>query len=50
MVSPQQEKISRIFDLVGHQQADDFEREFSTINIISKEEIVRLRGVFAVVK
>ena len=42
MVASEQEKVLRILDFVGQQQADRLQRLLSSIDIISKEEVVGL--------
>ena len=43
MVAAKHEKVLRIFDLITHHQTHCFNGLFSAIDIISEEEIVRLR-------
>jgi hypothetical protein len=43
VVATQHEEVLRVFDLVGKEKADGLERLFTTIYIVSKKEIVRLR-------
>ena len=43
MVTSKQEEVLWVLDLVGHQEADDFKILLTSINIVPKEEIVRLR-------
>ena len=42
VVSAQQKKVLRVLDLVGKQEADDFERLLSAVDIVSEKEIVGL--------
>ena len=41
MITAKNEEILRIFDLIRKKEANGFERLFTTINVIAKEEIVR---------
>ena len=43
MVSSQQEEVFRVLDLVSHHEADDLQVLLSSIDVVSKEQIVRLR-------
>lgn len=40
VIATQQEKILRIFDLVGKKQANCLQRLFASVNIIAKEQVV----------
>ena len=42
MVSSENEEIFGVLDFVGKEEADYLDRLFSTVNIISKKEVVRL--------
>jgi hypothetical protein len=48
VVAAQDEEVFRVFYLVGKEQADRLKRLFASIHIISKEEVVGLRGETAV--
>lgn len=43
MVPPEQEEIFRVFDLVGEQQTDRFQRLLPSVHIIAQEEIISFR-------
>ena len=43
MVSTKQEKVFWIFDFVGQQQADGFQRLLPSVDIISEKQIVAFR-------
>ena len=47
MVASKEEEVFRVFDLVGHEQADTLERLFAPVNIISQEEVVCVRDFSA---
>lgn len=40
MVSSQQEKIARVLDFVCQQQADDLQRVFPSVHIVSQKQII----------
>lgn len=42
MVAAQNEEVLGILDLVGQEQADGFQRLLSTVDVVTKEEVVRL--------
>lgn len=42
MVSPQQEKVFWVFDLVSQQQTDGFQGLFASVYIVPKEQVVAL--------
>lgn len=42
VISPQQEKVLRVLDLVSQEEADGFEGLFATIYVVAEEEVVRL--------
>lgn len=42
VVAAQDEEVLRILDLVGQEEADGLERLLSAINVVAKEEVVRL--------
>lgn len=44
MVSSQQEEVLRILDLVSQKKADSLEGLFTSVYIISEEEVVSIRG------
>lgn len=50
MVAAQQEKVLRILDLVGEQQADGLQRLFATIDVVAQEQIVGLGRETAVLE
>jgi len=41
MVSTEDEEVFRVFDLVRQQQADGLERLLASVDVISKEQVVR---------
>lgn len=43
MVPPEQEEIFWVFDLVGEQQTDGFQRLLPSVHIIAQEEIIGFR-------
>lgn len=44
VVSSKEEEVLRVLDLVGEKEADGLERLLSSVDVISEEEIVGLRG------
>lgn len=42
VVAAQEEKVLRVFDLVGEEEADDFEGLLAAIDIVTEKEIVGL--------
>ncbi len=44
MVTPQDEEVLGVLDLVGEQEADGLQRLLTTIYVVTKEEVVRLWG------
>ncbi len=50
MVASQDKEVFRILDLVGKEEADNFQALLAPIHIISKEEVVGLRGEATVLK
>lgn len=44
VVSSQQKEVLRVFNFVSQQQANCFETLFASINVISQEEVVGIRG------
>lgn len=45
VISSQEKEILRILNFVGKQKADNFQRLFATVDIVTEEQIVRLRVV-----
>ena len=43
VVTPKNEKVLRVLNLVGKQQAHDLKRLLASVNVITEEEIVRLK-------
>jgi hypothetical protein len=43
MITAQEKEILRVFDLIGKQETDGLKRLFPSIDIVSKEKIVRFR-------
>ena len=50
MVASQDEKVFGVFDLVGEEQTDGLEGLFSSIDIVSEEEVVCLWWETAIFK
>lgn len=50
MVATQDEEVFGVLDLVGQQQADGLERLLSTVDVVTEEEVVGLRGEAAVLE
>lgn len=50
MVAAEDEKVLRVLDLVGKKQADGLQRLLSTIDVVTKEKVVGLRGETAVLE
>ena len=50
MISSQQKEVLWVLDLIGQKEADGFERLLSSIDIVSKEEIVGVRRESTVFK
>ena len=50
MVTPQQEEVLRVFDLVGQQEADGLQRLLAPVHVVAEEEIVGLGGKAAILK
>jgi hypothetical protein len=50
VISSQEEEIFWVFDFIGEEETDGFEGLFATINVISKEEVIRIRRIAAIVK
>lgn len=44
MVTAEDEEVFGILDLVGEEQADSLERLLASVDVVSKEKIVCLRG------
>ena len=44
MVASEHEEVLRVFDFVGEHEADGFDRLFSSVNIVAKEEVVGISG------
>lgn len=40
MVAPENEKVFRVFDLVGEEETDSLERLLPPIDVVAKEKIV----------
>lgn len=40
MVAPEQKEVLWIFDLVGQQETDGFERLFPPVHIVSQEQVI----------
>lgn len=50
MVASQQEEVSRVLYLVGHQEADGLEGKLAAVDVVTQEKVVRLWRVFSVVE
>jgi len=50
MVSAEHEEVLRVLNLVAHQQANGFNRLLSTIDVVTKEQVVGLRWEPSVLK
>ncbi len=44
VVSSQQEEVFRVLDLISQEKADSLKRLFTSVDIISEEEIISIRG------
>ena len=40
VVSSEQEKVLRVFNLISEEQCDGFQALFSTVDVIAKEQVV----------
>ncbi len=50
VVSPQQEEVLRVFDLVGQQETDGLQRLLPSVHIVTQEQVVALRRVSSVLE
>ena len=50
MVSPQQEEVLRVFDFVGQQKTDGFQRLLPPVHIVSQKQVVALRREAPILK
>lgn len=50
MVAPEQEKVLWVFNLVGQQKADGFQRLFPSVHVVAQEKVVRLWGEATILK
>ena len=50
VIASQQKEVLRVLDLVAEKQADRFDGLFSPVNVVTKEQIVGLRGEASVLK
>ena len=50
VIASQQEEVLWVLDLVGEEEADRLERLLSTVDVVSKEEIVRVGREPAILK
>jgi hypothetical protein len=48
VVTTQDEEVLGVLDLVGEKQTDGFERLLATVDVVTEEEVVGLRGESAV--
>lgn len=44
MISSEQEEVLRVFNFIGEKQAHSLETLLATINVISEEKVVGIRG------
>lgn len=44
MITPEHEEVLRVFDLVGQHEANSLNRLFSSVDIISQEQIICISG------
>ena len=44
VVAPEEEEVLGVFDFVSEQEADSLEGLLASVNIITKEEVVGIRG------
>jgi len=50
VVAPQQEEVLGVFDLVGQQQTDRFQRLLASIDVVSQEQVIRIWGEASVLE
>lgn len=50
MVPPEKEEVFGVFDLVGQQKADGFQRLFPSVHVVAQEKVVCLWREAAVLK
>lgn len=50
MVSPQQEEVLRVFDFVGQQKTDGFQRLLPPVHIVSQKQVVAFRREAPILK
>lgn len=50
MVAPEKKEISGVLYFVSQKQANDLERVFASIDIISQKQIIRFGRILAVIK
>ena len=50
MVSPEQEEVLRVLDLVGEQEADGLQGLLPAVDVVAQEEVVGLGREAAVLK
>ena len=50
VVSPQQEEVLRVLDLVGQQETDGFQGLLPSVHVVPQEQVVSLRGEASILK
>lgn len=50
MVSPEEEEVLRVLNLVGEHETDAFDWLFSSVNVVTEEKVVLVARVSAVLK
>ena len=50
MVASQKEEILGVFDLIGQQEANAFDRLDAAIDVVAQEQVIGLRGKATVFK
>lgn len=50
MVTPEEEEVLRVLNLVGQHETDAFDRLFSSVNVVTEEKVVLVTRVSSVLK
>ena len=50
MVTPEEEEVLRVLNLVGQHETDALDRLFSSVNVVTEEKVVLVARVSAVLK
>ena len=50
MVTPEEEEVLGVLNLVGEHETDAFDRLFSSVNVVTEEKVVLVARVSAVLK